>query len=116
SIPAAGSLQLAGVNVTAGQSIAIGSLGSLVFTPAANANGSGYSSFTFQVQDNGGTANGGLDLDQSPNTITVNVNAVNDAPSGTDTAITIDEDGSHTFSAADFGFSDSDGNALAAVK
>ena len=33
-----------------------------------------------QVRDNGGTANGGEDTDQSPNTITVNVTAVNDAP------------------------------------
>ena len=40
----------------------------------------GYATFTFQVQDNGGTANGGVDLDQTPNTITVNVTAVNDAP------------------------------------
>ena len=37
--------------------------GKLVFTPAANANGAGYASFTFQVQDDGGTANGGVDLD-----------------------------------------------------
>ena len=36
---------------------------SWMFTPAANANGAGYASFTFQVQDNGGTANGGVDLD-----------------------------------------------------
>ncbi len=40
--------------------------GQLVFTPAANANGTGYASFTFQVQDDGGTANGGVDLDPSP--------------------------------------------------
>ena len=36
-----------------------------MFTPAANANGTAYASFTFQVQDDGGTANGGVDLDQS---------------------------------------------------
>ena len=42
--------------------------GKLVFTPAANANGAGYASFTFQVQDDGGTANGGVDLDPSANT------------------------------------------------
>jgi hypothetical protein len=35
---------------------------------------------TFQVQDNGGTANAGVDLDQSPNTLTINVTSVNDAP------------------------------------
>ena len=40
--------------------------GKLMFTPAANANGAGYASFTFQVQDDGGTANGGVDLDPTP--------------------------------------------------
>ncbi|MFM8332053.1 MAG: calcium-binding protein, partial [Candidatus Methylumidiphilus sp.] len=40
------------------------------------------SRLTFQVKDNGGTANGGVDLDQSPNTLTFNVTAVNDAPTG----------------------------------
>ena len=49
----------------------------------ANANGAGYASFTFQVRDNGGTANGGVDLDPSRNTITIDVTSVNDAPSGT---------------------------------
>ena len=44
--------------------------GNLVFTPAANANGAAYASFTFQVQDDGGTANGGVDLDPTANTIT----------------------------------------------
>src|SRR5438067_1727588 len=37
-----------------------------------------YASFTFQVQDNGGTAHSGVDLDQSPNTLTINVTSVND--------------------------------------
>ena len=32
------------------------------------------------MQDDGGTANGGVDSDASPNTMTVNVTAVNDAP------------------------------------
>ena len=47
----------------------------LDYTPAANASGSPYTTFTFQVQDDGGTASGGVDLDQSANTITVNVTA-----------------------------------------
>ncbi len=34
------------------------------------------------MQDNGGTANGGVNLDQTPNTITFNITAVNDAPLG----------------------------------
>src|SRR5439155_1479706 len=85
----------------------------------ANANGASYATFDFKVQDNGGTANGGVDLDPTANTITIDVTSVNDAPSGTDKTITILEDGSHTFVAADFGFSDpndSPANAFAAVK
>ena len=67
--------------------------GNLVFTPAANANGDGYASFTFQVQDNGGTANGGVDIDQSANTITINVTPVNDAPTiDVVTDVTVNED------------------------
>ncbi len=80
--------------------------GLLKFTPAANANGATYASFTFQVQDNGGTANGGVDLDPIANTITVNVTAVNDAPAGTNKTVTTLEDTAYTFTAADFGFTD----------
>src|SRR5437762_916757 len=92
--------------------------GNLVFAAAANANGAGYASFTFQVQDNGGTANSGVDLDQSANTITINVTSVNDAPPGTDATLTINEDTPRTLTAADFGFTaanDSPANSFAAV-
>ena len=58
------------------------------------------------MQDDGGTANGGVDLDPTPNTITVNVTAVNDAPAGTDKTVTTLEDTAYTFAVADFGFSD----------
>jgi len=61
--------------------------GQLKFQPASDANGTGYDSFTFQVQDDGGVANTGIDIDQSANTITINVTAVSDAAiiAGTDT-------------------------------
>src|SRR4051794_20169917 len=106
TVPGAGSLTLAGVAVTAGQSITGADItnGDLKFAPASNANGAGYASFTFQVQDDGGTANGGVDLDQSPKTITVNVTSVNDAPAGTDNTITAGEGTVYTFAGADFGF------------
>ena len=70
------------------------------------------------MRDDGGTAaNGGVDLDQSANTLSINVTAVNDAPAGTDTTVTTLEDTAHTFSAADFGFSDAvDGDAFLSVK
>ena len=40
------------------------------------------------MQDNGGTANGGIDLDPTPNTLSFNVTPVNDMPTG---AVTIDD-------------------------
>jgi hypothetical protein len=91
----------------------------LKFTPAANARGAGYASFTFQVQDDGGTANGGVDLDPTPRTITVDVTSVNDAPAGASKTVTTLEDTDYTFAALDFGFTDandSPANALLAVK
>ena len=71
-----------GTAVTAGQFVSATDInaGHLVYVPAANGNGNGYANFTFQVQDDGGTANGGVDTDPTPNTITFNVTAVNDAP------------------------------------
>ena len=47
--------------------------GKLTYTPVADANGAAYTNFTFQVRDDGGTANGGVDLDQSANTLTIDV-------------------------------------------
>jgi uncharacterized delta-60 repeat protein len=120
SLPTAGSLTLAGIAVTAGQSISIGDInaGQLVFTPVANGNSTAYASLTFQVQDNGGTANGGVDLDPTARTITLNVMPVNDAPSGANATYTTTEDTAWVFAATDFGFSDtndSPSNALMAV-
>ncbi|OWT79863.1 MULTISPECIES: retention module-containing protein [unclassified Achromobacter] len=59
-VPDSGSLTLNGDPVHAGQSISASEIGAghLVYTPAA---GGGDASFGFQVQDNGGTANGGHD-------------------------------------------------------
>jgi co-chaperonin GroES (HSP10) len=78
----AGTLKNNGVTVNAGDSVSAADIaaGHLVFTPVLDASGSPLGTFTFQVQDNGGTANGGVDLDQSANTFTINVNAGNDAP------------------------------------
>jgi hypothetical protein len=109
SLPAAGQLRHNGTAVSAGQLVPASDIlaGLLRFVPAANGNGGSYATFAFQVQDSGGTANGGLDLDQSANTITINVTPVNDAPTGTDGVVTTDEDTTITFSIGDFGFSDS---------
>jgi outer membrane lipoprotein-sorting protein len=82
TLPGAGTLSDGGTAVTAGQFVAVADIsgGNLLFTPAADAHGTGYASFTFQVQDNGGTANGGANLDPVPKTMTVNVTYVNQPP------------------------------------
>jgi hypothetical protein len=88
SLPTAGTLALDGVAVEAGDSVTAEklALGRLSYQPAADGWGTAYCEFTFQVQDDGGTDNGGVDLDPAANTITVDVTAVNDAP----TAVTLD--------------------------
>lgn len=119
TLPANGTLTDNGIAVTAGQYVTAADIasGKLVFTPAADANETGLANFTFQVQDNGGTANGGQDTDQSPNTITFDVTPVDDAPAGADSkTITTLEDTAVTLATADFGFTDTpDGNALLAA-
>ncbi len=117
-----GMLRFNGVAVTAATTISAAQIGLLVYTPAANANGTGLASFTFQVQDNGGTANGGVDLDPTANTITFDVTSVNDAPVAADTTVTTLEDTAVTLSTATFGFTDpidaanaSGANVLASV-
>ncbi len=56
---------------------AVDNSGTLTYTPAAAQNGT--STFDVTVQDDGGTANGGLDTSATL-TFTITVNAVNDAP------------------------------------
>src|SRR5205807_1877838 len=121
TLPTAGTLTNNGTAVGTGDFVSATDItaGKLVFTPAPDANGAGYASFTFQVQDNGGTLNGGVDLDQSANKITVDVTSVNDAPAGADNTVSALEDGTHVFSTGEFGFSDPNdtpANTLQAVK
>src|SRR5207248_1827199 len=108
TLPTHGSLELAGAPVTAGQFVSVADLGlnKLKFTPALNANGPAYASFSFQVQDDGATANGGVDTDQSANTLTIDVTSVNDAPQGADNTVSTLEDTALTLHAAAFGFTD----------
>jgi CshA-type fibril repeat protein len=82
TLPGAGTLTLNGNPVTAGQVIPVAQLGNLVFTPAADANGSPYASFTFSVEDSAGA------FDSAPNTLTFNVTPVNDAPVGVNDSAT----------------------------
>jgi uncharacterized repeat protein (TIGR01451 family) len=69
---------------------AISSSGTLTYTPAPNANGS--ATISVVLKDNGGTANGGVDT-SAPQTFTITVTPVNDAPSFTKGADqTVNED------------------------
>ncbi len=76
TIPTAGTLTLSGVAVTAGQVVSVADItgGHLVFTPATDANGTGYTGFSFSVRDSNNA------YDAAPNTLTFDVTTVNDAP------------------------------------
>jgi hypothetical protein len=73
-LPAAGSLSLAGAAVTLNQVISAADIaaGKLQFSPAADANGAAYAQFQFQVSDGKSYS--------TAHTLTLNVTAVDDAP------------------------------------
>jgi VCBS repeat-containing protein len=77
--------------------------GTLTYETAPNANGEALVSVF--LTDTGGTARGGLNTSDT-HTFTLTVLPVNDPPQGADKTLTLDEDTSITFTAADFGFSD----------
>jgi Ca2+-binding RTX toxin-like protein len=90
TLPLFGQLKYNGTSITSAQidagyevSFADISSGKLTYVPLTNASGVAYSSFTFQVRDNGGSANGGVDLDPSANVITFNVTATGSSFTGT---------------------------------
>ena len=102
--------------VTVGQVITTADIaaGKLIYKPTPGVNDAATGSFTFRVQDDGGTSNGGVDTDQSPNTLTFTVQP-NSAPAGQDSTIAVSHGTPHVMALADFGFSDPDGNAFASV-
>ena len=110
----AGALQYnngsAWVDVTENQVITATDIGNnkLRFNPAANENGSPYTTFGFTVND--GEADSA-----SANTITVNVTPVNDAPVSSASSVTTNEDTTYTFAADDFSFTDEEGDTLSSV-
>ncbi len=69
TLPTAGDLELDGAAVTEGQAVPAADIGNLLFTPAANASGDAYASFTFKVSD-------GAAESASAYAMTVNVTAV----------------------------------------
>ena len=89
-LPNAGTLTDNGVAVTANQFVIASdiSAGKLVFTPNSNLLGGPYFLGKFQVQDNGGTANGGANLDPSPKVLYATIVKVNHAPTGNSGTVT----------------------------
>ncbi|MCP5013602.1 MAG: hypothetical protein GY942_26845, partial [Aestuariibacter sp.] len=103
TLETAGSLQLSGVDVTLNQVISKANIdaGNLKFVPVANANGSSYDSFAFSVND-------GTTDSASSYTLTVDVTAVNDAPS-------IDTEGEMVLTNVTEDDSDPSGDTVAAI-
>jgi hypothetical protein len=75
TLPASGTLWLGATAVTPGQLLTIASItgGQLSYTPVADENGTGYTSFTFSPSD-------GTVFSESPGVMTIDVTPVNDAP------------------------------------
>jgi hypothetical protein len=112
SLPTAGTLTLAGAAVAAGQEIPASQIGNLLWTPPAA--GAGTASFQFQLRDDGSTANGGVNLDQTPNNVTITYGP-HQAPQGADIALYVLEDAPISFSANQFLFADADGDHMAGI-
>ena len=111
TVPAAGTLALAGTAVALNDVVTKAQIdaGDLTFTPVAGASGTGYATFTFKVND-------GTDDSASAYTMTIDVTAAgtNTAPTADHNTVTTAEDTAYTFTAADFGFMD--GDTLVSVK
>ena len=112
SLPSAGTLSVDGAVLASGDlpktvtSAELGD-GKLAFSPAANASGSGYASFTFKVSD-------GVAESAASNTLTIDVTAVNDAATGTP-AITGTARVGRTLTASTAAIADVEGTAKAAA-
>ncbi|MET0274546.1 MAG: Ig-like domain-containing protein [Phenylobacterium sp.] len=117
TLPNAGAITLDGAAVTAGQVVTRADIdaGKLVFRGPVNGAGDDLASFTFQVMDDLGEDYTGQAVDQSPNTLTFSVTPVSDAPAGIDATVSAGQDASRALRAADFGFTDVDGDSLVSV-
>ncbi|WP_345193225.1 Ig-like domain-containing protein [Kistimonas scapharcae] len=87
-------------------------LGNLTVTPTTN----NHDDFTFTVTATATESSTG-DTNVTTQAINVHIAAVNDAPTASDNTVTLNEDGSHTFAASEFGFNDIDaGDTLSSVR
>ena len=94
TLPTTGTLKLNGVAINSvNTDVTLLQLNNnqLTYEPAAGSDGTS-PTFTFQVRDNGGTGNGGIDLDPNADTFTINVGAPgNTAPVAKPDAISTPE-------------------------
>ena len=108
-LPTKGTLKLAGVAVALNAIIPVASLGTLVFTPVATESGQNYTTLQFQVSDG--------KVFSTSATLTFNVTPANNAPTTTNSAVTVKTGTPFTFAAANFPFSDTNlGDTLKTVK
>jgi hypothetical protein len=105
TLPTNGSLLLGGNVVVEGQEVLTPDIdaGLLIYRPDAEF--WGVEDINFRVRDDGGLPGNSLSADSY--VLNINVEGVNDAPSGRDNTITVDEDKTYQFAAEDFGFTDS---------
>jgi WD40 repeat protein len=109
SLPDKGTLTLDGVAMKAYQIIPVGRLDNLIFTPPKDANGTPFVMIGFQVSDGA--------LFSKTATITINVKAVNDAPTTSNSTVTMLEDTQYKLTRETFRFGDVDaGNLLRSVR
>ncbi|MBF0160367.1 MAG: VCBS repeat-containing protein, partial [Magnetococcales bacterium] len=108
-LPDNGTLQLNNEEVAPDQSIAAGDLASLIYLPNANWHGS--DSFGWNGSD-------GSRYADTPATMAITINPVNDAPTLTGFSRSGQNDGNITFGRSDFSsrFSDPDGDSLASIR
>ncbi|WP_229833602.1 Ig-like domain-containing protein, partial [Alishewanella longhuensis] len=83
-LPANGTLFLNGAPVVVGQSISVANIAGNALTYTAANNGSTSASFKFNVQDNGGTANGGIDTSADYN-FNIDIGRITTVGNGNDT-------------------------------
>ena len=112
TLPAAahGTLKVGTTAATAGQTVAVASLGTITFEPVANWNGT--ASFTYKVTDTSDAESA------AAATVSITVSAADDAPTASNISKSTGEDTTLTFAAADFtgAYSDADGHTLKSVK
>ncbi|MEM7255967.1 MAG: Ig-like domain-containing protein [Pseudomonadota bacterium] len=115
NLPVNGNILLDGVALAAGALVDATDIedGLLVFSPWQDTYGESEAGLGFRVQDNGGTDNGGVNVDQAANTIHFAITPVNDAPTLRIEGIVLDEGAVLTLDSALINGADTDDDPAA---